>query len=124
MPFRLTRNLATFFTAFGVEGIFITTLAVAAQARPWAGQRSCGQHLDASHAHTRHSPLHTHHLRNREFVRTLYSKDTAKIRTTYKADKGSSYNTACHTYGHTQRIFTENSTYTLLLYSLCMAAAL
>jgi hypothetical protein len=33
VPFRLTRNLATFFTAFGVEGIFITTLAVAAQAR-------------------------------------------------------------------------------------------
>jgi len=31
VPFRLTRNLATFFTAFGVEGIFITTLAVAAQ---------------------------------------------------------------------------------------------
>ena len=33
MPFRLTRNLQTFFTAFGVEGIFITTLAVAAQVR-------------------------------------------------------------------------------------------
>ena len=31
VPFRLTRNLQTFFTAFGVEGIFITTLAVAAQ---------------------------------------------------------------------------------------------
>jgi transformation/transcription domain-associated protein len=33
VPFRLTRNLQTFFTAFGVEGVFITTLAVAAQVR-------------------------------------------------------------------------------------------
>ena len=30
MPFRLTRNLQTFFTPFGVEGVFITGLSVAA----------------------------------------------------------------------------------------------
>lgn len=36
VPFRLTRNLQTFFTAFGVEGVFVTTLAVAAQARSHA----------------------------------------------------------------------------------------
>ena len=35
VPFRLTRNLHTFFTPFGVEGIFVSALAVAAQARPW-----------------------------------------------------------------------------------------
>lgn len=32
VPFRLTRNLATFFTPFGVEGIFITAMVVAAEA--------------------------------------------------------------------------------------------
>ncbi|KAL0020642.1 hypothetical protein WJX79_010395 [Trebouxia sp. C0005] len=32
VPFRLTRNLQTFFTPFGVEGVFITAMAVAAQA--------------------------------------------------------------------------------------------
>ena len=31
MPFRLTRNLATFFTPFGVEGVFITSMVAAAQ---------------------------------------------------------------------------------------------
>ena len=31
MPFRLTRNLQTFFTPFGVDGIFITSMALAAQ---------------------------------------------------------------------------------------------
>jgi hypothetical protein len=31
VPFRLTRNLQTFFTPFGVEGVFITAMAVAAQ---------------------------------------------------------------------------------------------
>ena len=30
VPFRLTRNLQTFFTPFGVEGVFITGLSVAA----------------------------------------------------------------------------------------------
>jgi transformation/transcription domain-associated protein len=33
VPFRLTRNLATFFTPFGVEGNFVTTLSVGAQVR-------------------------------------------------------------------------------------------
>ncbi len=37
VPFRLTRNLATFFTPFGVEGVFLTSLAAAAQA--------CTQHV-------------------------------------------------------------------------------
>ncbi|GIL45633.1 hypothetical protein Vafri_2841, partial [Volvox africanus] len=32
VPFRLTRNLNAFFTAFGVEGVFTTTMANAAQA--------------------------------------------------------------------------------------------
>ena len=32
VPFRLTRNLATFFTPFGVEGVFVGTMAVAAAA--------------------------------------------------------------------------------------------
>lgn len=32
VPFRLTRNLATFFTPFGVEGIFITAMVVAVEA--------------------------------------------------------------------------------------------
>ena len=32
VPFRLTRNLATFFTAFGVEGVFIGALALGAEA--------------------------------------------------------------------------------------------
>jgi transformation/transcription domain-associated protein len=32
VPFRLTRNLQTFFTPFGVEGVFVTTLAAAAAA--------------------------------------------------------------------------------------------
>ena len=32
VPFRLTRNLATFFTAFGVEGVFMTAMVNAAQA--------------------------------------------------------------------------------------------
>ncbi|KAK9855808.1 hypothetical protein WJX84_006870 [Apatococcus fuscideae] len=32
VPFRLTRNLQTFFTPFGVDGIFITSMALAAQA--------------------------------------------------------------------------------------------
>lgn len=33
VPFRLTRNLHTFFTPFGVEGVFVASLAVAAQVR-------------------------------------------------------------------------------------------
>lgn len=32
VPFRLTRNLASFFTPFGVEGVFITAMVVAAEA--------------------------------------------------------------------------------------------
>ena len=32
VPFRLTRNLTAFFTAFGVEGVFTTTMANAALA--------------------------------------------------------------------------------------------
>ena len=32
VPFRLTRNLATFFTPYGVEGVFVGTMAVAAAA--------------------------------------------------------------------------------------------
>ena len=32
VPFRLTRNLHTFFTAFGVEGMFTTAMVAAAQA--------------------------------------------------------------------------------------------
>ena len=31
VPFRLTRNLANFFTPFGVEGIFVTSLIAGAQ---------------------------------------------------------------------------------------------
>lgn len=31
VPFRLTRNLTIFFTPFGVEGIFVTSLVAAAQ---------------------------------------------------------------------------------------------
>jgi hypothetical protein len=34
VPFRLTRNLANFFTPFGVEGIFVTSLIAGAQAGP------------------------------------------------------------------------------------------
>ena len=33
VPFRLTRNLQTFFTPFGVEGVFVTSIAAAAQVR-------------------------------------------------------------------------------------------
>lgn len=32
VPFRLTRNLHTFFTIFGVEGIYITAMTLAAVA--------------------------------------------------------------------------------------------
>lgn len=32
LPFRLTRNLASFFTAFGVEGVFATAMTNAAAA--------------------------------------------------------------------------------------------
>lgn len=31
VPFRLTRNLHTFFTPFGVEGVFVAAMAAAAQ---------------------------------------------------------------------------------------------
>ena len=31
VPFRLTRNLANFFTPFGVEGIFVTSIIAGAQ---------------------------------------------------------------------------------------------
>ena len=31
VPFRLTRNLQSFFTPFGVDGIFVTVMACAAQ---------------------------------------------------------------------------------------------
>ena len=34
VPFRLTRNLHTFFTPFGVEGMFVSALAAGAEARP------------------------------------------------------------------------------------------
>ena len=34
VPFRLTRNLHTFFTPFGVEGVFVSAMAAAAQACP------------------------------------------------------------------------------------------
>ncbi len=33
VPFRLTRNLHTFFTPFGVEGVFVSAMAAAAQVR-------------------------------------------------------------------------------------------
>jgi transformation/transcription domain-associated protein len=33
VPFRLTRNLHTFFTPFGVEGVFVAAMAAAAQVR-------------------------------------------------------------------------------------------
>ncbi len=33
VPFRLTRNLHTFFTPFGVEGMFVSALASGAEAR-------------------------------------------------------------------------------------------
>lgn len=32
VPFRLTRNLQTFFTPFGVEGFFVSSMCAAAQA--------------------------------------------------------------------------------------------
>jgi transformation/transcription domain-associated protein len=32
VPFRLTRNLQTFFTSFGVEGLFVASMCAAAQA--------------------------------------------------------------------------------------------
>lgn len=32
VPFRLTRNLQTFFTPFGVEGLFVSSMCAAAQA--------------------------------------------------------------------------------------------
>lgn len=41
VPFRLTRNLQTLFTPFGVEGIFITTMVAAAQVRLKAYILSC-----------------------------------------------------------------------------------
>ena len=41
VPFRLTRNLHTFFTPFGVEGMFVAALAAAAQACPRASPRFC-----------------------------------------------------------------------------------
>ena len=34
VPFRLTRNLHTFFTPFGVEGVFVSAMAAAAQVWP------------------------------------------------------------------------------------------
>ena len=34
VPFRLTRNLHTFFTPFGVEGVFVSAMAAAAQVAP------------------------------------------------------------------------------------------
>jgi transformation/transcription domain-associated protein len=33
VPFRLTRNLHTFFTPFGIEGVFVSAMAAAAQVR-------------------------------------------------------------------------------------------
>lgn len=41
VPFRLTRNLATLFTPFGVEGVFITTMVAAAQVGDRALCRRC-----------------------------------------------------------------------------------
>jgi hypothetical protein len=38
VPFRLTRNLANFFTPFGVEGIFVTSLIAGAQVGPVSSQ--------------------------------------------------------------------------------------
>lgn len=48
VPFRLTRNLATLFTPFGVEGNFVTTLSVSAQvrissSRLWASDSRIGK---------------------------------------------------------------------------------
>ena len=57
VPFRLTRNLQTFFTPFGVEGVFITAMAVAAQVR------SC--------LRTPSSSVQTHACRNRLPARRL-----------------------------------------------------
>lgn len=48
VPFRLTRNLATLFTPFGVEGVFITTMVAAAQVGDCASRRRC---------HTLHSQM-------------------------------------------------------------------
>ena len=41
MPFRLTRNLQTFFTPFGVEGVFITGLSVAAMVSYYGAALFC-----------------------------------------------------------------------------------
>lgn len=41
VPFRLTRNMFTFFTAFGVEGVFVAALANAAQALLHKQVRAC-----------------------------------------------------------------------------------
>jgi transformation/transcription domain-associated protein len=40
VPFRLTRNLHTFFTPFGVEGLFVSALAAGAEARPAAPRQA------------------------------------------------------------------------------------
>lgn len=44
VPFRLTRNLITLFTPFGVEGVFIASMAAAAQAMS-AEQRELSVYL-------------------------------------------------------------------------------
>jgi transformation/transcription domain-associated protein len=43
VPFRLTRNLHTFFTPFGVEGVFVSAMAAAAQASTQLRATICGR---------------------------------------------------------------------------------
>jgi transformation/transcription domain-associated protein len=50
VPFRLTRNLAAFFTAFGVEGVFTAAMVTAAQAS--AAHRAAVRSSTPVHAST------------------------------------------------------------------------
>ena len=50
VPFRLTRNLYTFFTPFGVEGVFVASLAVAAQVSSQPLLLGCKFFAQAVHA--------------------------------------------------------------------------
>lgn len=52
VPFRLTRNLHTFFTPFGVEGVFVSAMAAAAQVRPPFPSHTSWTRLDKT-AHPR-----------------------------------------------------------------------
>ena len=51
VPFRLTRNLQTFFTPFGVDGIFITSMALAAQVKLVGGNEPVFYTLNSLWAH-------------------------------------------------------------------------